>query len=293
MVESKVVCKNIKGIMLKNKKITAHVHSVFENVVNLHTEEYGLITCTRKKEAMVPYGILLSDDFSPESYEIGQTVSISDTYAPESEDIYINVDTVESIDLFLYKNTGNIDVHELLGVLKLYLKDNSPQFCIGELLFGIRELRLEKIPVNYSRDIIDSFLPSFEGFIEKIKCAENMDKYKNILGFGAGLTPSSDDFVLGMLSVFCFFNDIRHTLLKEYILRYAYTTTEISANMLSNAFNDNYPSYIIDFFKKIDVDLKQMEDVLDVFAKHGHSSGIDTTYGIYTGLYCMIKDSRK
>lgn len=288
MVKSILVCRNIKEIMLRNKEITAHVHSVFENVVNLHTMEYGLITCTRNKGVMVPYGMLLNGDFRPENYKIGQAVSIVSTYTSGNENIYIDVKSVESVDLFLHKNTGNIDVYELVRVLKLYLKYNTPQFCIGEVISEISELCLEKIPVSYSRDIIDSLLPSFKGFIEKIKNAENLAEYRNVLGFGAGLTPSSDDFVLGMLSVFCFFNDIRHTLLKEYILRYIFKTTAISTNMLSNALNDNYPSYIIGFFDKIAVDTGEMEGVLDIFAKHGHSSGIDTLYGIYTGLYCII-----
>ena len=287
MVQCESICKNIKEILIKNKKIVSKVDSIFNNVVNLQTD-FGLVTCTKKKEVLVPNGVLLNKEFNPCNYELGQTVYLSDSYTDDETNIFVNLDYVNLIDLHLYKNDKIINIDKLKIKIKLFLKKNNLDFCIGEILCNIKDLNLEEMNRNYSIDIIDNVLPLFKEFIEKIKNNKSLCDYENILGFGVGLTPSSDDFVLGMLSVFCFFNNSRYNILNKYIKNYVNTTTKISSNMLKNALDDNYPSHIINFYNQISVNLEHIENVLEVFLSHGHSSGIDALYGIYVGLYCIL-----
>ena len=287
MLKCESICKNIKEILVNKKSIITWVDSIFDNVVNLQTKEHGIITCTKRREVLVPYGILLNNEFCPKNYEIGQKIYLSDKNETNTDSIFININSVNIVDLQLYKCSKNINISELKRILSIFLKNNNLNYCIGEILSRIESLYLEKLHLNYSLDIVENILPLFEKFIEKVKDNKNLKEYNNILGFGVGMTPSSDDFILGMLSVFCFFNNDRSNILKEYIGENLHTTTKISFNMLSNALKDNFPSYIIDFYSQISVDLSCLENILNVFANHGHSSGIDTLYGIYVGLSCL------
>ena len=287
MLECESICKNIREILVNEKSIITWVDSIFDNVVNLQTKEHGIITCTKRREVLVPYGILLNNEFCPKNYEIGQKIYLSDKNETNTDSIFININSVNIVDLQLYKCSKNINISELKRILSIFLKNNNLNYCIGEILSRIESLYLEKLHLNYSVDIVENILPLFEKFIEKVKDNKNLKEYNNILGFGVGMTPSSDDFILGMLSVFCFFNNDRSNILKEYIGENLHTTTKISFNMLSNALKDNFPSYIIDFYSQISVDLSCLENILNVFANHGHSSGIDTLYGIYVGLSCL------
>ncbi|MGX4685816.1 DUF2877 domain-containing protein [Vagococcus sp. JNUCC 83] len=110
-----------------------------------------------------------------------------------------------------------------------------------------------------------------------------------VIGFGQGLTPSGDDFVVGLLALNSRINYLPETVFQT--IRYKITekhTTDVSIAYLKSALNQQYSSMIVDVISSLD-DPSKLIKALELLAKMGHSSGIDTIAGIYYGLRLIQK----
>ena len=189
----------------------------------------------------------------------------------------INKDKKIFIDDFCfdYKNAGKIKTkREILNVsenieenflifediIKPYLK-KSPLFCEGIIKKKADE-GFKKLYVNY-----------IEGF-------------KSLIGLGIGLTPSCDDVISGILAYFhlCGKNYDFNLYLKEYLERYGdASTTFVSKNLLydvaNGCINDSVYNVICAILKNKNDIKKCTLNLID----YGHSSGIETLWGILKG----------
>lgn len=105
------------------------------------------------------------------------------------------------------------------------------------------------------------------------------DAVKDIIGYGIGLTPAADDFVLGVLAVLTA-ADAEHlphlaAACREELNR----TTDISAEMLFHGSEGRFSQSVVGIFNRQTTG-RAINDLLN----YGHSSGHDTLCGIYTGL---------
>lgn len=105
-----------------------------------------------------------------------------------------------------------------------------------------------------------------------------------ILGLGIGLTPSSDDFVLGLLAVFHRYGNPLGKRVEACVQRQLSGTTPVSAEMLRGGLEGRYPLYISRLLKELERGEILPREVLEEFLDHGHSSGTDMLYGILWGL---------
>lgn len=100
-----------------------------------------------------------------------------------------------------------------------------------------------------------------------------------LLGLGIGLTPSGDDFLCGVLAgLILSGNDSSPfaSLLKEEITAGLHRTNTISQAFLHCALNHRFSSAVLSLADPCDPASIQAS-----FEKIGHSSGIDTLYGIF------------
>ncbi len=112
---------------------------------------------------------------------------------------------------------------------------------------------------------------------------------KKIIGLGAGLTPSGDDFLCGFLLAL----SLKPLLFKEFtgfLQNYLQTdfteqTSLISSYFLSYALKNIYAENLCHIQKAI---LNDNPHAISQHIKHsaqmGHTSGADTLLGLYTGL---------
>lgn len=104
---------------------------------------------------------------------------------------------------------------------------------------------------------------------------ENKDLF-NIIGLGLGLTPSGDDYIVGIMAAYYSHNLNKPKIFKEIEYLAQNRTNEISYNYILNASNRLFKQEIIDLI----FDIENEEKICNLL-KFGSSSGQDILYGIY------------
>lgn len=141
---------------------------------------------------------------------------------------------------------------------------------------------------NQSEDLILSatnrYLSQFQAYYQAqdIKSAFNI--LLKLIGLGIGLTPSGDDFLCGFISVFHRLN-LTGTeffqVLQEQIRLHLRNTNPISARFLGCALENHFSKSIIEFFQLSPTTPPDIPQLVRIFENIGHSSGMDTLFGIY------------
>ncbi len=107
---------------------------------------------------------------------------------------------------------------------------------------------------------------------------------KNLLGLGFGLTPSGDDFALGVISTSNLLG-VDTDMLKRAIMAYDYP---LSKTMLVDALDQYYSEPVYNFLDSI-LNGPPTENVLSELVNVGHSSGSDILAGVYYSLSSLSK----
>jgi hypothetical protein len=116
-----------------------------------------------------------------------------------------------------------------------------------------------------------------------------------LVGLGAGLTPSGDDFLCGFLAAVQAADpellEDREELVKalnDAARRNLRRTTEVSAGLIRCAVRNFWPRPLVDLAEALAVDrepeaLRALEELCSL----GHSSGSDMATGFLYGLECL------
>lgn len=124
---------------------------------------------------------------------------------------------------------------------------------------------------------------------EMEKAAEYLVK---LIGLGIGLTPSGDDFLCGFLATFQYFAQTEtffYQILTQKIQQYLDNTNAISRRFLDCALQQQFSSYVLDFFGYFEGGRGNTNLLAQRFGNIGHSSGIDTLFGIYSACEWLLK----
>ncbi len=241
-----------------------------------------LVTLLPREKSLLPRSMSIEGAWKANEFKIGQVLSAGHGFY-NSLRLY---HTTKSLDLSLKDKTfRNLpekkqQIQEFLG--------SSDEFLLGiGKVFDLsakRENGAGKIQRNAMEEEI---LRRIQEIIQHIK-EEKEIQTENIIGYGLGLTPSADDFLLGILSVL---EEIgqksKHNRLKEYVLKHYEGTTEVSRYMLQyGAENHVYPKFLQDFLVK---PVETHEDFAG-FLAHGSTSGVDLLAGVMAGIEIIMKN---
>lgn len=109
------------------------------------------------------------------------------------------------------------------------------------------------------------------------------EPFVDVSGFGCGLTPSTDDYLLGALACCAASGLPAEIYMRTNIERSLDGMTPLSRAMLSHALDGRYPEVVLDFMRHRDARR------LLAFARHGSTSGYDMVLGLYAaaqGAFC-------
>ncbi|QIM66430.1 hypothetical protein A4G16_03080 [Mannheimia granulomatis] len=109
-------------------------------------------------------------------------------------------------------------------------------------------------------------------------------KLAKFIGLGIGLTPSGDDFLCGFLAVFQRMNltkNVFYQTLTDQIQQNLDKTNLISARFLECALMQQFSVIVLDFLNLNESESINISHIQTQFEKIGHSSGMDTLFGIY------------
>lgn len=277
--------KKLHKMIIKENYLKLEVTAVYETTICGYCNE-KFVTILSSGKKILPMSLVVLNDIFTKNIKQGTILTISNK---EEADIFIN-DLTSIIDLKM-KKTNDL---------------KSALFKYEEIL---NFLKSQKVLVNSMLPItMNMFMPTSENMIghnsnEMSKYIENqvnciIDELEknyiitanNIIGYGLGLTPSADDFLLGILSVFDHYNKIDKSLiLRNYIEKYYHSTTEVSQWMLRYGCEfDLYP-YIINMYFGMEIN---NDSYIENFLKHGSSSGLDLLCGILCGLKIIIEGDK-
>ncbi|QNS14395.1 DUF2877 domain-containing protein [Mannheimia bovis] len=145
----------------------------------------------------------------------------------------------------------------------------------------------------------DLILSAFKQYLAQTEHFYTMNDEENacniltkLIGLGIGLTPSGDDFLCGLLATFQYFNATQNSFYQKFtqqIKQNLVNTNAISNRFLDCALQQQFSLPILAFFKNLDKQNIEIEQLSKLFENIGHSSGIDTLYGIYYGCNLLSK----
>ncbi|MDF2675221.1 MAG: hypothetical protein K0R09_3493 [Clostridiales bacterium] len=291
------ICKELK--IKLNNNLTGITHSVFENAVNIITNDNGFITILTIDKPMAPYAIKLFNITSFIDYEIEKDMKVSfenEYIWFEDLNIKIILDKAQLWNpspMFSYIK-GKEDILTKLSIMEKYLLHSKSFFqpLINKL--GQQYKWFEAFP---NEDCIDEdyyfinerLLRFINAFIQEDESIKELAKA--IIGYGQGLTPSIDDFICGLmvsriyLSHY-FYIDIDNALrLNSLIIEdIEGRTTRVSKEMLKFSakgyVNEDIRNLIISLISNTSIEDFKVN--LKKVASFGFSSGTDIISGMYT-----------
>lgn len=289
--------ENIPLFLINNKKGT--VHSIFNNGMNIRMGE-RLFFIGTTKNGRLPFGIHLHNDVVHEllqSIHSPSSISWKEKTAElffESANVHINLKsgTPYSNKINEHKNhyePSTLYFKEMITTLvengeKTGLDIDIEQFILEYLTDEKKELHnltVEKIyhlmNAVFSEDVIE---------IDKV--------VRYFLGRGKGLTPSGDDHLVGLLAIHHISQAFSPAFLRtlQKIIEYESITTDIGKEYLMYALKGKFSSSIIDILNNLQEKDHQLElkKHLQQIMTMGHSSGVDTAFGLVIGLLALRKE---
>ena len=268
-------------MLRRERSITLKVTGAYRSSVCGYAGEC-FITLLSSQKDLLPYSVRMAPSFS--FSEIMHDQEIRLTFDSEPGGVMVEEPAPRSL--------------KLRKVERLYEKERTA--VLRGFLEGAVEKGYELLPIpdeilSVSRDtegrpssVMDEVIGDRIGLLIAALIHKRTIEIPNMLGYGKGLTPSTDDFMLGLYSVMEAAGDVeRMELLKQYMKRHMKTTTEVSYWMLHYAlYESGYPEIILEYFREEG----SRPQILEKFFKHGSSSGVDMLTGILCGLHIVQGD---
>lgn len=270
-----------------------HVHSIFANGFNIKMGD-SLIFIGTKKNGLLPFGVHLTPE------DTSRAIS----HLTINENVFWNENilTLEFKEMSISLKNGTIFKNEPCPVnnnslykdqfanLKILLSSHDQSTGLEINIRKFLKKYEDNADINWSKEeqfilwLIDAILTNDPSLLEKT--------LRFILGRGRGLTPSGDDIMVGILAFDSithflpdkFFNKLSDLVEKEPI------TTDVSKEYLRYALKHEFSSTVTDLINLIGSNKPWLSDgpykrLLEV----GHSSGLDTLFGILIGMLVFHK----
>lgn len=263
---------------LQGKDITVRLHSCFHSALNL-SGEHGLVTMLSGERCLQPSSILFDVPLDFTSLCIpdgGLCLRVEGLF--QEDRTFFRFPTLHVRELTL-QNTEAIAESNASAIRGFLLGQEEKG------IHGLIELRCD--------NVFASFLaPRIEAFRTAVRSGELTDiseAVTRLAGCGPGLTPSSDDFLCGYISVFP--QTAQNRLMCSAIVDAAVKkTNDISAALLLYAKAGLFSADILDLFSAFRTGTPDLiQEAMRRVARFGSSSGCD----FLTGMYYGILDSNK
>jgi len=286
--------RNIPLFLINNEIGT--VHSLFNNGMNIRMGE-RLFFIGTTKNGRLPFGIHLKNE---KINELLTSISTPSTiiWKEETKELYF-----ENARVYLnfnqaipYSNRINkLPNHR--GISDINLEDMIT--LLADERTGL-DINIDNFLLHYltqhekecSDGVVKEIYRLMSAIVSKdVNEIETVVRY--FLGRGKGLTPSGDDHLVGLLAI--------HTLTETFSLPFIQTlnkivkhesvTTDIGKEYLLYALKGEFSSSVTNIMNNL-LEKEQQQDLknhLQQLMAMGHSSGVDTLFGILIGLISLRK----
>jgi hypothetical protein len=292
---------------LSGNELRGVIHSVFENVINISMEQH-LYTLANPSVGIGPRTALFEQNWNLRAvgFEQGQEVVFEDErlkcVSNGKEIMYHPLRIWDSSPILSYKPLSKHEIQRNLDSFAKIIFDRGDLDSISPLLHVIsRQYVWEDLFSKTTRAYADLHMLFIEKRMERLvkvvskrKWYEVSEAVRDVVGFGPGLTPSTDDLIVGMMLAVLYTATDKQEMslvLPRFISAIGNRTTDISKTVLENAALGKTTEDIRNLLLSIvDADAPRG---LDVAASRvmaiGKTSGTDLMTGIYIGLKLNMK----
>ncbi|CQR47300.1 hypothetical protein BN1058_01609 [Paraliobacillus sp. PM-2] len=275
----------------KKDELVGEVHSVFDRVINIHTEtEDRLISVASKDIVQSPDMMKTTNDVNFKAWNVSlkqsKKVFLIGNYQLSVGEHIIDFEKAISRRVKIEKLSYSPNKFgKVIDKIDMFLALDGKQAGIlnaYQYLFNQQKANVNSKLTIHQRALMDCLILFQRSYDPK--------QLKGFIGLGIGLTPSGDDFLTGLLTVLQAYDG--YPISEIMSERQAWLdliksrTTTVSYYMLKHCLqgstNEGLRQIII---KAENVSKKDMEQVLSI----GSTSGTDMLVGVVTG-YRMIRN---
>ncbi len=167
---------------------------------------------------------------------------------------------------------------------------DARSFCSIVSKLVINSKNTQSLDNNLAGNIFDLYTAMYEKNGEQFKKSAS-----SLIGFGAGLTPSGDDFLTGMALVTARYSvccpELRdyHTWFESLVTDFQLQTTSLSSCLFLSALDGSADERIIDAFDLVMGETVNITEVIGKISTWGSSSGYDTLAGLMLLMKVITK----
>ncbi len=274
----KVQAQNVSAELMKllRDKEEYAVHSCFESGFNIKVNGF-LCFVGNRQNTKLPYGILLKEQHISSLLELINGRKIGFIWNKEMNQLVAEGITIELKGCSSFSSFLDQKPYKISRCCFDLLKDNIDMNMKTGLGVSLWQL------INEDNTRRETLYSSFQ--------SREKDFIKSVLlkwvGYGLGLTPAGDDFLVGILFANRICNILGQEFLEELeaIVKEEKYTTDISTHYYISAFENCYNDALLDMYQGlITVDKKMIRRSIDKILEFGHTSGRDMMAGILVGL---------
>ncbi|KNF09619.1 protein of unknown function DUF2877 [Gottschalkia purinilytica] len=312
-MQATYICSQLKDKIEEKGTLNGYISSVYRGIFTVVTEDEDLIYFLGSHKYIAPMSIVINDVSNFQDLNLLYNTKVTFTNKEivlESAGLSIDLDGAEVWNprpLLLSSESSERTIMNNLLILEEGIFNYGKHEGIAPLMFSIgdyidefKSLSNIKIHNNlYSSFIFNKVMD----FLSKIVINDinniSMDT-KEIIGFGPGMTPSSDDFLCGFMTTLVYMgihynlNMSRiYNLNREIIRDMEFDIEQISHSMLMHSSNGMTQEIIKKIIKDIiySEDKEELLESIKDVVGFGDISGTDILCGIYIGFRTMVNNN--
>lgn len=298
---------------ISNPRSIARVHSIFDHALYLQINKGRLVSVIKNGDYIGPHSILISDSKDTNFKALGIRENMHATFVDKNAASEQNSLTIRLGMATTWSPPKNPKKNSLLskGLISLNLRVFRDQIYKCPSREGLVPV-LEKVelpgPINLflkaqGSNLSDKARPYIERFMWGLHWRDSdmiLSNAASMLGLGPGLTPSCDDFLVGLMISLTrgrkalikersHDHDFLKKLFGEICKSAKRKTTIYSNHLLTQARAGEGNKAIIDLIHSLLTgNLNQVANRTDTLIKMGETSGADIAVGIYYGIRFLI-----
>lgn len=276
--------------LIANARFMGFIHSVFDKTVNIRCSETDSLYALAASTDNAPNTLIVDgNSFSGFGLETGDKVTVQNKTLSISNKLTVMTDGIVPWRGCLPVYPADISILKAnLALMEQYLNTCGKCGGIKTESVSSNNFTNETGRVLYER----SQMLVFEGLLNKDMTIA-FEQAIGMIGLGAGLTPSGDDFLAGLFAVFNIKNspcNIFTPFCVQVAARAGELTNDISYTMLRAASDGKVRQSIVTLLHCLlygdkTMLLPALRDVLDI----GSCSGTDIAFGIMRGLELNLR----
>jgi hypothetical protein len=287
---------NLVPLLLSQHK-KGRVHSIFNNGFNIKMDD-SLVFIGNNKNGLLPFGIHLQEEDTFKAVSVvknGETVFWNTTKnSIELPTFTISLDKGNS-----FKN--NLSIITNNRVFETGFERLCSQLSLIKVLTGL-DVDIHQFLQKYNFTGEKKWVEAEPHVITLIEAVITNDSYliekvlRYFLGRGKGLTPSGDDMIVGLLAFDAISNFISASFYQQLsqVLESEPITTDVSREYLRYALKHEFSSTVSDMVNTLAIgDGPNIDRAFRNLLGVGHSSGLDTLFGILIGMLAFKSQSEQ